>query len=190
MAGSGDSGAGAGASVKSGVIAESPMIGEGCFDASERPYIIRAGVPLTAEMLVAAVYGEDSLFDFDIADDEGLWEIIAFVVVREGLYRIEERALKIREEQGSGTLAAPEWLDLCRRRVAELIDPAWQAAAHRCPCGYAAVEASAFGEHMSMAQGTRPEHFGVTTPEAIYRFWEREPLMPRAVSLDDSMTRR
>lgn len=183
MAGSGDSGAVAGALVKSGVIAESPMIGEGCFDASERPYTIRAGVPVTAEMLVAAVYGEDRLFDFDIADDEELWEIIAFVLVREGLYRIEERALKIREERCSGTLAEPQWLDLCRRRVAELIDPAWRAAAYRCPCGYAAAEATAFGEHMSAAQGARPEHFEVTGPEAIRRFWEREPLMPRAVSL-------
>jgi hypothetical protein len=139
-------------------------------------------------MLVAAIYGEDGLFDFDIADDDELWENIAFALVREGFGRIEERALAIRAEWQSGTVSAPEWLDLCRRRVADLITPAWQAAQHRCPCGYATDDAPAFEEHLFTAEGRDPQHFEVTGLDAIHVFWEREPLLPRAVSLDDSMT--
>jgi hypothetical protein len=169
----------------SGAIASGPVVGDGCFNAPERPYVLSADVPMTAEMLVAAVYGaRDDLFDFDIADDDDLWESITFALVMEGFYRLEERALKIREEQRSGTLAAPEWLALCRRRVADIISDAWQAARHRCSCGYAADDATAFAGHLRMAEGKEPEHRRVTESGSIHRFWEREPLLPRAVSLN------
>ena len=169
-----------------GMVTAGPVIGEGCFNAPERSFLVRTDVPVTAEMLVAALYGErEDLLDFDIAEDEDLWESIAFALVMEGFRRIEERALAIREEQASGTLADPEWLRLCRRRVADIITAGWQAARHRCPCGYATDDAAAFDEHLRMAEGQDPEHFAVTGSDPIHRFWEREPLLPRAVSLDD-----
>lgn len=168
-----------------GEIVASPVVGEGCFNPLERPYVIRMEVPVTAELMVAAIYGErDQLFDFDLASDKDLWEHVASGLVQEGLCRLEEWALEIREQRRLGTLAEPEWLELCRRRVADIIDPSWQAAHHRCPCGYAVNAAAAFGEHLSMAEGAEPEHFEVTAPEAIHRFWEREPALPRAVSLE------
>lgn len=169
----------------SGAIAAGPVIGDGCFNAPERAYVLRADVPVTAEMLVAAVYAaREDLFDFDIADDDDLWESITFALVMEGFYRLEERALEIREEQRSGTLAAPEWLELCRRRVADIISDAWQAARHRCSCGYAADDAAAFARHLRMGEGKEPRHFRVTESGSVHRFWEREPLLPRALSLD------
>lgn len=181
-----DSGGLSGARMMPGMVAASPVIGEGCFNAPERTFLVRADVAVTAEMLVAAIYGErDDLFDFDIADDDDLWEGIAFALVMEGFRRVEERALAIRAEQASGTLADPEWLRLCRRRVADIIGAGWQAARHRCPCGYATDDAATFDEHLRMAQGADPEHFAVAGSDPIYHFWEREPLMPRAVSLGD-----
>jgi hypothetical protein len=167
------------------MLAASPVIGEGCFDAPERSYLIRTEVPVTAEILVAAIYGErEDLFDFDIADDGDLWEAIAFALAMEGFRRIEDRALSIRAEQRSGTLAAPEWLALCRRRVADLISPGWQAARHRCPCGYATNDAPAFDEHLRLAEAAEPEHFEITESGPIHCFWERDPLLPRTASLD------
>lgn len=169
-----------------GMVAISPVIGDGCFNAPERPFLVRADVPVTAEMMVAAIYGErGDLFVFDIADDDDLWEGITFALVVEGFRRIEERALAIREEQGSGALAAPEWLQLCRRRVADIISAGWQAAHHRCPCGYATGDEVAFDEHLRMAEGKEPEHFAVAGSDPLHHFWEREPLMPRAISLGD-----
>lgn len=173
-----------GARMMPGVVAASPVIGDGCFNAPERPFLVRTDVPVTAEMLVAAVYGElEDLKDFDIADDDDLWEGIAFALVMEGFRRIEERALAIRGEQASGTLADPDWLRLCRRRVADIISAGWQAARHRCPCGYATDDADSFDEHLHMAEGQEPEHFAVTGSDPIHHFWERGPLLPRAVSL-------
>lgn len=167
-----------------GMVAVSPVIGDGCFNAPERPFLVRTEVPVTAEMLVAAIYGErEDLFDFDIADDDDLWEAIAFALVMEGFRRIEERALAIRSEHRSGTVAAPEWLRLCRRRVADIIGAGWQAARHRCPCGYATDDAAGFDEHLRMAEGKEPAHFEVAGSEPIHDFWEREPLLPRAVGL-------
>lgn len=179
-----DSDTRAAARMMPGVVAASSVIGDGCFNAPERSFLVRTEVPVTAEMLVAAVYGErEDLFDFDIADDDDLWEGIAFALVMEGFRRIEERALAIREELRSGTLAAPEWLRLCRRRVADIIGAGWQAARHRCPCGYATDDATAFGEHLRLAEDSEPTHFAVAGSDPIHHFWEREPLLPRAVSL-------
>lgn len=167
-----------------GMVATSPVVGDGCFNAPERPFLVRTDVPVTAEMLVAAIYGErDDLFDFDIADDDGLWESIAFALVMEGFRRIEERALAIRAQLRSGTLADPEWLRRCRRRVADLIGGGWRAARHRCPCGYATDDAAEFDEHLHLAEGREPAHFEVSGSDPLHHFWEREPLLPRAVSL-------
>lgn len=180
----GSSGARAGMAMMPGVVAASPVVGDGCFNAPERSYLVRTDVPVTAEMLVAAIYGErEDLFDFDIAGDADLWEGIAFALAMEGFRRIEDRALAIREELRSGTLADPEWLRLCRRRVADAIGAGWQAARHRCPCGYATDDAAAFGEHVRLAEGKEPAHFAVAGSDPIRHFWEREPLLPRAVSL-------
>lgn len=168
-----------------GVVQASPVIGDGCFNAPERSYAIRAEVALTAELLVAAIYSErEDLFDFDIATDDDLWESIAFALVQQGFQRIEDRALALREEHRSGTVAAPEWLSLCRRRIADLISPAWQTAPHRCPCGYAATDDDAFDEHLTLAEGRMPKHFAVTESGPIHRFWEREPRLPRAATLN------
>src|SRR6266566_656207 len=134
------------------------------FDADGRPYIARMELPLSAEEMVAALYGEHArLIPADLEADEDVWAHAALVVVQDGLHEIERIAAKIRKQKQSPTLAVPEWLAFCRRRVAEVTgDPGqWQAAKHRCPCGYATDDADAFDEHLGGTDGTEPEHFEV-----------------------------
>lgn len=37
----------------------------------------------------------------------------------------------------------------------------WAAVSYRCPCGFAADDASEFGQHLDGAEGAEPEHFEV-----------------------------
>ncbi len=147
------------------VTPASPLITAGrWFEADGRPYIARMELPLSAEEMVAALYGEHPrLMPADLEADEGVWANAALVVVQDGLREIERIAVRIRQQERSPELAAPEWLAFCRRRVAEVTgDPGqWQAAKHRCPCGYATDDADAFDEHLGGTDGTEPEHFEV-----------------------------
>jgi hypothetical protein len=141
----------------------SPVITAGrWFEADGRPYLAR--MALSAEEMVAALYGEHArLMPADLEADESVWANVALVVVQDGLCEIGRIAATIRTQEQSRELAVPEWLAFCQRRVAEVTgDPGpWQAARHRCPCGYATDDADAFDEHLGGTDGREPEHFEV-----------------------------
>lgn len=102
----------------------SPVItaGSGLFEAEGRPYVVRMELPLSAAEMVAALYGDhDRLRAGDLEDDEWVWRCIALVVVQDGLNAVEHLARLISAAEAGRVLAAPEWLALCRKRVAEVI---------------------------------------------------------------------
>jgi hypothetical protein len=56
----------------------------------------------------------------DVGTDERAWANAAVAVVQDGLVAVERLARQIEAQEASCTLAAPRWLALCRRRVAEM----------------------------------------------------------------------
>jgi hypothetical protein len=89
---------------------------------------VRMQVPLSAEMMVAALYCAGYFVTAeDVADDAEMWGLIAEVVARDGTSFLEEVAESLPVLAGqNGRLPAargaswPEWLAFCRRRIAEL----------------------------------------------------------------------
>lgn len=133
-----------------------------CFETQGRPCVLRMEVPIAAGEMVAALYGEhEHLHQRDLEDDEDIWMNVALVLVQDGLAQVEELADRLIEQEQAGTLAAPGWLAQCRRRVAEVIGEDWASARHRCPCGYATCDATAFDAHLDETEGMQPEHFEV-----------------------------
>jgi len=106
----------------------SPVIsGEGGWlgdDDRDQPLTLQLGLPVSAEELAAALYGEHQLTPADLATDVNVWAFAALVIVQDGLNAIQARANDILVAEARGTLARPEWLELCRRRVAEVAAPA------------------------------------------------------------------
>jgi hypothetical protein len=101
----------------------SPVLtaGSGVFDGEGRPYVVRMELPLSAEQVVAVLYGDRGhLMPEDVGTDERVWAHAAVAVVQDGLAAVEELAREIEVQEASGALAAPGWLALCRRRVAEM----------------------------------------------------------------------
>lgn len=100
----------------------SPVLAAGsCFEADGRPHLARMELPLSAAEMVAALYGEHQrLTPGDLATDDETWGHVAVAVTQEGLRAIYHRAGQISAQEGRGTLAAPQWLEFCRRRVAEM----------------------------------------------------------------------
>lgn len=85
-------------------------------------------------------------------DDDWIWESAAIEITRRGTEETETRARIIRVCEDSGALARPAWLAACRRRTADLLNPAWQAAPYRCSCGYATFDPAAFTDHLDPAR--------------------------------------
>jgi len=101
----------------------SPLLtaGSGLFDGEGRPLVVRLEVPLSAGEMVAALYGEhERLTEVDIPTDQDVWRYVAVVVAQDGMHAIEQMADVIAEQEQRRTLAAPEWLAWCRRRVNEV----------------------------------------------------------------------
>jgi hypothetical protein len=100
----------------------SPVLtGGSLFEGEGRPHVLQMELPLSAEEMVAALYGEHKILqDVDLATDEEVWAHTALVVVQDGLTAVEHLADEILVQEHRRTLAAPQWLALCRRRVAEL----------------------------------------------------------------------
>ena len=95
--------------------------GSGLFDREGRPLVVRVEVPLSAEEMVAALYGEfDCLTRADLGTTEDVWRHVAVVVAQDGMNTIELIADLIDEQERYRMLIAPEWLAWCRRRVAEV----------------------------------------------------------------------
>jgi hypothetical protein len=100
------------------------------FEAQDRPH--RAGIvlPMSAELVVAALYADrDHLTQCDLATDEEVWGHAMLVVAMGGLTSVEEQADEILIREHRCTLADPAWLALCRRRVSEIISAARQGIA-------------------------------------------------------------
>jgi len=71
--------------------------------------------------MVAALYGEhERLMPSDPDSDGDVWGQIAMVVVQDGLPAIWQLAGFIDAQEPYHALAAPGWLALCRKRVAEV----------------------------------------------------------------------
>jgi len=83
--------------------------------------VVRVELPLSATEMVAALYGEhDRLTPADLGTEEEVWGHIAVVVVQEGLLAVWQLAGVIERAEPCRVLATPEWLALCRKRVAEV----------------------------------------------------------------------
>lgn len=96
-------------------------VGSSWFEAKGRPYVVRIELPLSAEEVVAALYRDhDRLGPPDLGTDEEVWGAIALAVIQDGLHAVDNAADSILVQEHHGTLAAPDWLALCRRRVAEV----------------------------------------------------------------------
>ena len=95
--------------------------GSGLFDGEGRPLVVRMEVPLSAGEMVAALYGEhERLTQADLGTDQDVWRYVAVVVAQDGMHAIEQLADVIDEQERCRSLAAPEWLAWCRRRVDEV----------------------------------------------------------------------
>jgi len=73
--------------------------------------------------MVAALYGDrERLRPVDLGSEEEVWGHITLVVIQDGLFVVEQQAALIDAQESHRTLAAPEWLALCRRRVDEVTE--------------------------------------------------------------------
>jgi hypothetical protein len=86
----------------------------------DQPLTLRLGLPVSAGELAAALYGDDHLSAADLAADESVWALAAVAIVQDGLNAIQRRAEEILVAEARGRLVNPGWLELCRRRVAEV----------------------------------------------------------------------
>ncbi len=89
------------------------------FGTSPRPLALRVEVPLTAEEMVAALYGV--VLPDEIASPEELCGSVAVMLLIEGLPGLQARAERLAQEERSGSVESPEFLAECRRRVAALL---------------------------------------------------------------------
>jgi hypothetical protein len=95
--------------------------GSGLFDGEGRPLVVRLEVPLSAGEMAAALYGEhERLTQADLGTDQDVWRYVAVVIAQDGMHAIEQLADVIAEQERCRSLAAPEWLAWCRRRVDEV----------------------------------------------------------------------
>ncbi len=91
------------------------------FDSENGALVVLVAVPLTAELLVAALYGVAEAGD--IATDEDLRGSAAVTLAIEGLAALEARARKIRMDEERGMIESPEFLAHCRQRGAASCRP-------------------------------------------------------------------
>ena len=93
-----------------------PVIkGDGWFDSEHREFILCVEYPLSAEEMVAALYGVVELAD--IATDEELCGSVAVTLLNEGLAALATRVTKIRLEEQRGEVQSAGFLNECRERV-------------------------------------------------------------------------
>ena len=89
------------------------------FGADVRPFVLRVEVPLTVEQMVAALY--DVAQQDEISSDEDLCGSVAVTLLIEGLPLVEARATRLAQDEQRGEVESPEFLALCRQRVAALL---------------------------------------------------------------------
>src|SRR6266851_7029819 len=89
-------------------------------DDRDQPLVLQLRLPVSAEELAAALYGDHQPSPADLAADVNVWAFAALAIVQDGLNAVQRRADQILIAEARGTLAKPEWLALCRRRVVEV----------------------------------------------------------------------
>ena len=102
-------------------------------DDRDQPLVLQLRLPVSAGEMAAALYGDEQLSPADLAADENVWGIAACAIAQDGMNHIERRADQIAVEETQGTLANPAWLELCRRRVAEVTGTAAASPAATTP---------------------------------------------------------
>jgi hypothetical protein len=99
----------------------SPAIGAGTwFERYDRPLTLRMELPLSAELMVAALYADDTITPDDLLTAEDVWGHAACALVEKGTAELEQLAAILPRQEKSGRLDAPEWLAFVRQRVAEV----------------------------------------------------------------------
>jgi hypothetical protein len=88
-------------------------------DGLDQPLTLQLKLPVSAGEL-AALYHDDHLTPADLAKDQSVWALAALAIIQDGLNAIQRRADEILLAEARGALANPAWLELCRRRVAEV----------------------------------------------------------------------
>lgn len=105
-----------------------PVItGDPWFDSEHRPFILCVEYPLSAEELVAALYGVAD--PQDITGVQCLCGTAAVTLSLEGLPGLAARARQIRHDEHDGTIESIAFLQLCRTRVAALLERDQQSGA-------------------------------------------------------------
>jgi hypothetical protein len=108
--------------------AASPVIiGPGWFDDhdradySPRPITLRMELPVSAELMAAALYfeGQDRRSDGLAPASGRVWGRVALVIVQDGLNAAEGYKRAIRDLEQHDMIRVPERLALCRQRVSE-----------------------------------------------------------------------
>lgn len=89
------------------------------FDTENRPFVLRIECPLAFDEMVAALYGAAQADE--MASDEDLCGSVTVALLIEGLSILQDRAAKIRADERHSAIASPEFLAMCRQRVAALI---------------------------------------------------------------------
>lgn len=95
--------------------------GERWFDPDGRPFTLRVEIPLGFDEMVAALYGVAE--PGEITTAEAVTGCVAVTLALEGLPALAERAARIRHAEQRGTIESPQFLALCRQRVAALLAP-------------------------------------------------------------------
>jgi hypothetical protein len=101
----------------------SPVIGDGgWFERACLPVTMRIELPLSAELMVAALYSDKTgLNPDDLVTSEDVWGYAAIILAQEGMRAIERQAADIHDRELRGSRqTTPEWLAFLRRRVAEV----------------------------------------------------------------------
>ena len=112
-------------------------------DGWDQPLTLQLSLPVSAEELVTALYGDDHLSPGDLAADENVWAFAAVAIVQDGLTAIQRRADQIQADEARGRLMNPAWLELCRRRVADVTGSAATVPAALSPLATTTARAGA-----------------------------------------------
>jgi len=99
----------------------SPVITAGTwFEAGGRPLTLRMELPLSAELMVAALYSDETIQADDLLTAEDVWGQVACILTDKGMAELEQLAAMLPRQEKRGRLDAPDWLAFVRQRVAEV----------------------------------------------------------------------
>jgi hypothetical protein len=155
----------------------SPYIAEGTFGARdlEEPLLLRMGVTIDAETIIALLYHAPEVDrELAAAGDDRTWQLAAIEIAARGTAEAWGLAQGIRADEDHATLTSPGRLARCRRRIADLIGPAWLTAPYRCPCGYATASPDDFTSHLNPGRRIGPGHHLTDAARTLAQLWQAD----------------